>query len=72
MVRGNTLLVLDLLLDSLDGVRRLHLEGDSLPGKGLHEDLHLGERRGRGERERGREGKKKKIEKLCVKTQFGD
>ena len=40
LVRGNTLLVLDLLLHSLDGVRGLHFEGDSLPGEGLHENLH--------------------------------
>ena len=31
---------LDLRLDVLDGVRRLHLEGDGLAGEGLHEDLH--------------------------------
>jgi hypothetical protein len=37
LVRGNALLVLDLGLDVVDGVRRLHLEGDSLARKGLHE-----------------------------------
>ena len=31
---------LDLRLDVLDGVRRLHLEGDGLAGQGLDEDLH--------------------------------
>ena len=41
LIRWNTLLVLDLGLDILDGVRGLHLEGDGLPGEGLHEDLHL-------------------------------
>src|ERR1700709_3904 len=35
------LLVLDFGLDIVDGVRRLHLEGDGLPGEGLDEDLHL-------------------------------
>jgi len=40
LVRGNTLLVLDLGLDIVDGVGRLHLEGDSLPREGLDEDLH--------------------------------
>merc|ERR1719431_869228 len=40
LVRGDALLVLDLGLDVLDGVRRLHLEGDGLAGQGLHEDLH--------------------------------
>ena len=30
LVRGNALLVLDLLLDVLDRVRRLNVEGDSL------------------------------------------
>ncbi len=38
--RQRTLLVLDLLLDILDGVGRLNLEGDGLAGEGLHEDLH--------------------------------
>ena len=40
LVRGDALLVLDLLLDVLDRVRRLHLEGDGLAGQSLHEDLH--------------------------------
>lgn len=34
---------LDLGLDIVNGVRRLHLKGDSLTRKGLDEDLHLGE-----------------------------
>ena len=37
-----TLLVLDLGLDVLDGVRRLDLKGDGLAGQGLDEDLHCG------------------------------
>merc|ERR1719223_1781787 len=41
LVRGNTLLVLNLLFDSLDGVRRLHLKGDSLSCQGLDKDLHV-------------------------------
>merc|ERR1712184_119454 len=41
LVWGNSLLILDLGLDVLDGVRGLHLQGDGLPGQGLHEDLHL-------------------------------
>ena len=44
LVRGNALLVLDLGLDVVDGVGRLHLKGDGLPRKGLDEDLHLHER----------------------------
>ena len=35
------LLVLDLGLDVVDGVGRLHLKGDSLAREGLDEDLHL-------------------------------
>lgn len=35
------LLVLDFGLDIVDGVGRLHLEGDRLPREGLDEDLHL-------------------------------
>ena len=34
------LLVLDLGLDIVDRVRRLHLEGDGLSGQRLDEDLH--------------------------------
>jgi len=40
LIRGNTLLVLDLSLHVVDGVRRLDLEGDRLAGEGLDEDLH--------------------------------
>jgi hypothetical protein len=40
LVRGNSLLVLDLGFDIVDGVGRLHLKGDSLPREGLHENLH--------------------------------
>merc|ERR1719209_1783196 len=42
LVRGDSLLVLDLSLHILDGVRRLHLEGDGLAREGLHEDLYGG------------------------------
>ena len=35
LIRGDALLVLDLLLNALDGVRRLHLEGDGLTREGL-------------------------------------
>merc|ERR1712227_457423 len=37
---GDALLVLDLGLDVLDRVGRLHLEGDGLTGEGLDKDLH--------------------------------
>merc|ERR1711992_432385 len=40
LVWGNSLLVLDLGLDILNGVRLLHLQGDGLPGQCLDEDLH--------------------------------
>ena len=33
---------LDLGLDIVDGVRRLHLKGDGLAREGLHENLHVG------------------------------
>ena len=42
LVRGNALLVLDLGLDVLDGIGRLHIQGDGLSREGLDEDLHLG------------------------------
>jgi len=39
--RGNVpLLILDLGLHIIDGVGRLHLEGDSLSSESLYEDLH--------------------------------
>ena len=41
LIGRNALLVLDLLLDVVDGVARLNLEGDSLASKSLHENLHL-------------------------------
>jgi len=39
LIRGDALLVLDLLLHVLDGVRRLHIEGDGLTREGLYKDL---------------------------------
>jgi len=41
LVWGNAFLVLDLGFDIVNGVRRLHLEGDGLAGEGLNKDLHL-------------------------------
>src|SRR3546814_21014476 len=40
LVWRDALLVLDLLLHVLDGVRRLDVEGDGLASQGLDEDLH--------------------------------
>ncbi len=40
MIRGNALLVLDLLLHVVDRVGRLHLQSDGLAGQGLDEDLY--------------------------------
>merc|ERR1712141_815526 len=40
LVWGNSLLVLDLGLHILNGVRRLDLKGDGLSCQGLDEDLH--------------------------------
>ena len=36
-----TFLVLNLGLDVVDGVRRLHLKGDCLASQSLHKDLHV-------------------------------
>ncbi|GJN39133.1 hypothetical protein PR202_gb28232 [Eleusine coracana subsp. coracana] len=41
LVRRDALLVLDLGLDVVNGVRGLNLKGDGLAGEGLNEDLHL-------------------------------
>jgi hypothetical protein len=40
LVRGNSLLVLDLGLNALDGVRALDFKGDGLSSEGLNENLH--------------------------------
>merc|ERR1712102_195640 len=40
LVWGDSLLVLDLGLDILDGVGGLHLQSNGLTGQSLHEDLH--------------------------------
>jgi len=40
LVGGDSLLVLDLGLDIVDGVAGLYLEGNSLAREGLHKDLH--------------------------------
>merc|ERR1719433_1794090 len=40
LIWGDSLLVLDLGLDVLNGVGWFDLEGDGLPGEGLDEDLH--------------------------------
>ena len=42
LVGRNALLVLNLLLDIVDGVRGLDLEGDGLACEGLHEATHQG------------------------------
>ena len=40
LIGGDSLLILDLCLDVIDGVRRLNIKSDGLAGKGLDEDLH--------------------------------
>ena len=40
LIWGDALLVLDLSLDVFNGVAGLNIEGDSLSGEGLDEDLH--------------------------------
>ena len=44
----DSFLVLDLGLDVVDSVGRLHLEGDRLTGQGLDENLHIGLSAARG------------------------
>jgi hypothetical protein len=41
LVRRDALLILNLALDVVDGIRRLDLQGDGLAGEGLDEDLHV-------------------------------
>jgi len=40
LIGRDAFLVLDLSLDSFDGVRGFNVEGDGLSGEGLDEDLH--------------------------------
>lgn len=40
LVWGNSLLVLDLRLDIVDGIRALYFQGNRLAGQGLDENLH--------------------------------
>jgi len=40
LIGGDALLVLNLRLDVVDGVRRLDIKGDGLAGEGLDENLH--------------------------------
>ena len=40
LIRGDSLLVLDLCLDVLNAIARLDLQGDGLAGQGLDKDLH--------------------------------
>jgi hypothetical protein len=40
LVRGNTLLILDLGLNIIDGIRGFNFEGDGLAGEGL-DDCYL-------------------------------
>lgn len=41
LIRRNTLLILNLLLNVLNAVGRLHLNGDSLPRERFDKDLHF-------------------------------
>ena len=41
LVRGNTLLALDPGLYGINAIRRLDLEGHSLPSESLDKDLHV-------------------------------
>merc|ERR1719362_997189 len=40
LIRRNSFLVLNLGFHILNGVRRLDIEGDGLPGEGFYKDLH--------------------------------
>merc|ERR1711970_536427 len=40
LIWRNTFLILDLCLDVLDGITRLHLQGDGLTSQSLDKDLH--------------------------------
>ena len=48
LIGGNALLVLDLGLDVVDGVRRLDIKSDGLTGQGLDENLLTGREEKRG------------------------
>ncbi len=48
LVRRNSLLVLNLRLDIVDGVQGLNLESDGLAGKAGHHDRSVSDRQGGG------------------------
>ena len=52
LIRRNTFLVLDLLLDIVNAIRRLNLKGDGLSRQGLDENLRSERARQRGEEQR--------------------
>jgi hypothetical protein len=41
LVRGNSLLILDLCLDALNSIRALDLQSNSLSSECLHKNLHV-------------------------------
>lgn len=43
LVRRNALLILNLCLDIVDGIRALDFESNGLPRQRFHEDLHIGD-----------------------------
>ena len=45
LVGRDALPVLEYLLDALDRIRRVNVEGDRLAGEGFHEELHLPRKR---------------------------
>ena len=61
LVRRDALLVLDLGLDIVDGVRAFHLKGDGLTREGLDENLHLACFTGLVDRKRERGMEKDKL-----------
>jgi len=63
LIRGDSLLVLDLGLDVIDGIGRLHLEGDGLAGKGLHKYLH-GYHTGQSLQQKNRRETRQKLTKV--------
>jgi len=75
LVRGDALLVLDLGLDGLHGVARVHVQREGLAREGAHEDLGRrfspGQRQPLREGTQGRQGDRQGKRRLHVHVQAG-
>jgi len=71
LIGGDSFLILDLLLDLLDGITGFNLEGDGLASKGLDENLHFCLREQNGQRRVRKPGLKVQLVcELCLSQYY--